>query len=97
VVTLGEQFTWALRAQASPKRVQGLQGFLNDVTIVDVTPDVARVFGEVRAGLLDKGLPTPDMDLLIAATALVQGFTLVTHNLADFANVPKLNIVDWTV
>ena len=97
VVTLGELFTWALRAQASPKRVQGLQGFLNDVTIVDVTPDVARVFGEVRAGLLDKGLPTPDMDLLIAATALVQGFTLVTHNLADFANVPKLNIVDWTI
>lgn len=94
-VTLGELWTWALRTKSSPKRAQGLLLLLNDVIVLEFNEDVARTFGEVRADLLDRGLPTPDMDLLIAATALYHGFTLVTHNTADFANVPNLNIVDW--
>jgi tRNA(fMet)-specific endonuclease VapC len=95
VVTLGEPYTWTSRAKASPKRLQGLNDLLNDVVVLDVTPDVARKFGEIRATLLDRGMGTPDMDLLIAATALTHGFTLVTHNVSDFANVPNLNVVDW--
>src|SRR4051812_25440600 len=69
-ITLGELYTWVLRAAAPPSRLTSLQGMLKDVTLLDVTPDVARKFGEVRAALYDKGLPPPDMDLLIAATAL---------------------------
>ena len=97
VITLGELLTWALRAKASPKRMQGLLAFLNDMIILDVTADIARKFGEIRADLLDKGQPTPDLDLLIAATALHFGLTVVTHNLGDYANVPNLNVTDWSV
>lgn len=97
VVTLGELYTWTLRAKASPKRVQDLLTFLNDVHVLDVTPDEARRFGEIRAGLLDRGLPAPGMDLLIAATALVYGLTLVTHNTSDYVAVPGLSLVDWMV
>lgn len=94
-VTVGELYTWALRAKAPPKRLQTLLDLLNDVIILDVTADVARTFGELRAGLLDAGQPTPDMDLLIAATALFHKFTLVTHNVQDFAHIPGLAIEDW--
>jgi predicted nucleic acid-binding protein len=80
-----------------PSRKQGLDEFLRDLTVVDVTSDVARKFGEVRAGLFDRGLPMPPMDLMIAATALVNNFTLVTHNTADYANVPNLRTVDWLI
>lgn len=40
--------------------------------------------------------PKPDRDSLIAATAMVHGFTLVTRNAGDFAgiDVPLLN--PWT-
>jgi tRNA(fMet)-specific endonuclease VapC len=96
-VTLGELYTWALRAKASPKRLQSVLDLLNDVIVLDVTPTVARKFGEVRAGLLDQGLPTPNLDLLIAATALSHGLTLVTHNTQDYGNVPGLTVVDWLV
>ena len=94
-VTVGELFTWALRAKAPPERMQGLLDLLNDVDILDVTEAVGRKFGEVRAGLLDAGKPAPGMDLLIAATALVHNLTLVTHNVPDFANIPDLRVVDW--
>lgn len=94
-ITVGELFTWALRANASPKRLQALLDLLTDVAIHDVTVDVSRKFGELRAALLDAGQGTPDMDLLIAATALVHNLTLVTHNVRDFTNLPGLDIEDW--
>lgn len=95
VVTLGELTIWVSRASAPPKRAQDLQDLLRGVATLDVTRDVARKFGEVQAGLMDAGTPAPEMDLLIAATALVHGLTLVTHNLADYANILGLTVVDW--
>src|SRR5579884_3418463 len=87
VITLGELYTWAFCASAPSRRQQALSDMLLDVVVLDVTPDVARTFDSVRAGLLDRGLPPPDMDLLNAATALVHDLTLVTHNTKDYQTV----------
>jgi tRNA(fMet)-specific endonuclease VapC len=94
-ITLGELFTWALRAKAPPRRLQVLLDLLDDVTVLDVDDVMARRFGEVQAALLDAGHPTPSLDLLNAATALVHGLTLVTHNTKDYAHIPGLSLVDW--
>ena len=94
-VTVGELYTWALRANAPPQRLSALLDLFNDVTVLDVMEQVGRKFGEVRAALFDIGRPAPEMDLLIAATALVHNLTLVTHNIRDFANVPELAVQDW--
>lgn len=72
-----------------------LLAFLKDVTILDVDESVARRFGEIRAALLDAGLPNPDMDLVNASTALVHGLTIVTHNTQDYIDVPGLSLADW--
>ncbi len=34
---------------------------------------------------------------MIASVALVYDLTLVTHNTADFRNVPDLRLEDWLV
>ena len=97
-VTLGELLTWAFRANAPPRRVQGVQDLLTLVVILDITADVGRKFGELRAALLDAGIRAPDLDLLNAATALVHNLTMVTHNTKHYGNVPGLvNLVDWLV
>jgi predicted nucleic acid-binding protein len=96
-ITMDELYTWALRAAAPPGRLQNVQELLNDLTLLDVTHDVARQFGELRAARFDRGLPPPEMDLLIAATALVHDLTLVTHNSKDYVNVPGLRMSDWLV
>ncbi len=33
-------------------------------------------------------------DALIAATGVVHGFTIVTRNIADFKNIPELEVID---
>jgi tRNA(fMet)-specific endonuclease VapC len=96
-VTLAELSLWASRAKAPRKRLRQVRDLLKSVTTIDVTVDIAWKFGEVQADLMDRGLQAPDLDLLIAATALVNGCTVVTHNTADFQNIPGLNVVDWLV
>jgi len=95
VISAGELFTWTFRANAPRRRLQAVSSLIRDVQVLDVTLDVTRKFGEIRANLLDRGQATPDLDLLIAATALVHDLTLVTHNVQDFVAIPKLRIVDW--
>jgi predicted nucleic acid-binding protein len=75
--------------------MQSLLDLLNEMTVLAVTYEVGRKFGELRAGLFDAGKPASDMDLLIASTALVNDLTLVTHNVQDFANITDLTVVDW--
>jgi tRNA(fMet)-specific endonuclease VapC len=96
-VTLGELIAWAGRAKASPRRMQTLLDLLKDVLVLPIDETVARKFGEVRAWQLDHGLASPDLDLLNGAVALVYGFTMVTHNTADYTNIPGLTLADWLV
>jgi tRNA(fMet)-specific endonuclease VapC len=95
VITVGELYTWALRAKAPPQRMQSLLEMLTDVTVLDVTGVVAAEFGRMRAELMDIGRPAPDMDLLIAATAVAHNLTVVTHNTVDFAGIPGVRTIDW--
>ena len=94
-ITVGELYTWALRVGTSPKRIHAISEMLDLVVIHDVSHDISRRFGELRAALLDAGQATPVLDLFIAATALVHEHTLVTHNRRDFENLPGLHIEDW--
>ena len=95
VVTVAELFSWVSRANASPRRLQGLLAFLSEVNVLDIDLEIARRFGEVQAGFLDQGQVMPAMDLLIAATALVHGLTVVTHNTQDFSRISDLPLTDW--
>ncbi len=97
VLTLGELLSWTLRAKSPAKYHQGLLKLLADVAVVDVDQAAAWKFGEVRARLLDQGQPVAAVDLMIAATALVKGFRVVTHNAQHFSKVPGLLVEDWTV
>ena len=57
----------------------------------------AEPYGRIRADLTARGQTIGGNDMLIAAIALANGCTLVTHNTAEFSRVPGLAIEDWQV
>lgn len=63
--------------------------------IIDVDLAVALEYGKLRGALPDAGTPMPDIDALLATTALHFNLTLVTHNAADFSKVPNLRLAYW--
>ena len=96
-ITLGELLTWALRANAPPSRLQGVQDLLRGVTVLEVTRSAAEKFGEIRAALLDQGLSVGEMDLLNGSIALIHNLTVAMHNLQDYSNIPGVVVDDWLV
>lgn len=63
--------------------------------LIDVTPAVARDWGTVRVLAQRAAKPIGAMDAFFAATARVQGLTLVTRNDADFAAVGVELLNPW--
>ncbi len=55
----------------------------------------ADAYGSIRADLEHEGRPIGPNDLLIAATALANSLTLITHNVSEFNRVPGLSVADW--
>lgn len=56
---------------------------------------VIPIYAKLRARLELQGNRLDNMDLFIAATALANDCTLVTHNTRHFARIPGLRLEDW--
>ena len=95
VITVGELWTWAKRAKTRPQARNAVAELIELLDVIEIDFQVALRFGELRAQMLDVGKPMPDMDMLIAATALAHDMTLVTHNTVDFQPVAGLRLIDW--
>lgn len=66
-----------------------------DLKISPFDERAADEFGRLSASLRRKGVTVGGFDVLIAATAKVEGHVLVTHNTRDFQAIPGLIVVDW--
>jgi tRNA(fMet)-specific endonuclease VapC len=95
-IVLGELYTWAYHRKSPSSIIRRIENdLLPDVGILDYDSDCAKEFGRVRGQLLQQGIPVSRVDLMIASVALVHNLTLVTHNTADFQNIPGLRLADW--
>ena len=61
--------------------------FLDDLAIVEKA-------AEIHANLRLRGLPIQTEDILIAATTIVKGFILVSHD-SDLLRVEELTLENW--
>jgi predicted nucleic acid-binding protein len=66
--------------------------FLVGVEVLLLDVEIMKHFARVKGELRSVGQLIPDMDLLIAATALEYDLTLVTRNLSHFTRISSLTI-----
>jgi tRNA(fMet)-specific endonuclease VapC len=89
-------------AALSPRREANMEKITlllaaGKVTCLAFDDEDAPQAAEIREGLKRMGMPIGPYDLLIAAQARRHGATLVTANSREFARVPGLSAVDWTL
>jgi tRNA(fMet)-specific endonuclease VapC len=65
---------------------------LSAITALPYDVETARVYGEIEALLAKEKQPLPDVDLQVAATAIVHGLELVTGNVKHFSRIKTLRI-----
>lgn len=63
--------------------------------IVPLTDEAVVKASEIYAELRRRGQPIGDADILIAASALVNGLQLVTNNEDHFTRIPGLIVENW--
>jgi tRNA(fMet)-specific endonuclease VapC len=96
-VVKAELFYGSMKS-ANPERNSTLQReFLDQFASLPFDDLAAQAFGNIRAELEARGTPIGAYDLQIAAIALANGLTLITHNTREFNRVNGLQIEDWEV
>ncbi len=95
-MVLGELYAWAYHRQNPSSLIRLIENdLLPDVAVLDFDSRCAKEFGRLRGLLLQQGLSGSRVDVMIASVALVHDLTLVTHNTADYQNIPQLRLDDW--
>lgn len=61
--------------------------FLDDLEIIETA-------AEIHADLTKRGMPLPDADILIAATAITRNLILVSND-SDMLRVPGITLENW--
>ena len=84
-----------LKAVGSDKKVVSLQAFMGQCEIILLTQPIIEIAAEIYAALKNKGILIEDADILIAATAIHKGMSVVTGNTEHFKRVKGLKIYNW--
>jgi predicted nucleic acid-binding protein len=79
------------------RQLNFVETLLRDAPVLAFDLDIARTHAQLAAGLAATGQSIGSNDLLIAATALTRGYSVLTHNLRHFERVPGLvvNAPSW--
>ncbi len=94
IITFGELIYGAYKSDDPQKSLQKLDNSLRilNLEIVNLNLEVMSEFSRIKAELERKGERIEDFDLLIAATAKVNGFILITRNKKHFERIPDLRL-----
>jgi tRNA(fMet)-specific endonuclease VapC len=96
-IVKAELFYGAMKSAKPERNITLQQQFLAQFISLPFDDLAAMTFGTIRSGLEALGTPIGAYDLQIAAIALTNNLTLITHNTREFQRVNNLLIEDWEI
>lgn len=94
-VVKSELYYGAYKSIRRDRNLANLNRFFSQFISLPFDDNAAAIAGQVRAQLDVAGTPIGSNDLLIAAIALSNDLTLVTHNTREFGRINGLKYEDW--
>ena len=95
VITYGELVYGAEKSAQPTHNLPKVRRIGELLPVIEVTKGVMDTFGSLKAELERGGKRLDDFDLIIASTAMMLGYTLVTNNERHFSRVPDLPVESW--
>jgi len=92
LITYGEIYDGIYRGRSPSQAERGFKTFLTAARVLPLTRPIMRRFARIRGDLRARGLTIGDNDIIIAATALQHGLTLVSRNRTHFARISGLKL-----
>lgn len=96
-VVRAELFYGAMKSDYPTATLAKQRCFIDRFPSMPFGDEAALIFGQIRANLQLQGLPIGPYDVQIAAIALANDLTLVTHNTREFSRIQGLRLVDWEI
>jgi len=81
--------------QARARRESFIHELLDDVEVYPYTKDTAFLAGKIDGEQQEQGITIPFSDLLIGATALLHGYSVLTVNVRHFRLIPGLAVLQF--
>jgi tRNA(fMet)-specific endonuclease VapC len=91
VTVVGELYFGAFKSQKIEKNLESISSLLDNSTVLEDNVETAKVYGEIKNSLKQKGRPIPENDIWIAAIAKYNGLTLLTKD-EHFKEVSDLSV-----
>lgn len=93
IVSMAELYQGVFYSTDPSGNERALQDFLTGVDIVSMDDEICRLFAMERGRLRTEGTTIGDFDILIGATAIRHGLTLLTNNRRHFTRLRGLNMI----
>jgi len=94
-IIVAAELRYGAAKKQSTRLTAQLESVLGALEVLPLEAPVDTTYGALRARLEKEGRPIGANDLLIAAQALALGYTLVTDNEKEFAQVKDLPRENW--
>lgn len=94
-VVLGELLYGARASARINENLSNLKSFVQLINISDYNPKSADAYSKIRLSLRQKGSPSGEADMMIAAIATIDNAILVTDNTKHFEYVENLRLENW--
>lgn len=96
-ITVAELAYGAERSSDAAGNRQAVEQFLALTAVLPFDAAAAQHAGEIRAKLTTAGQTIGGYDVLTAGHGRSAGLAVVTNNTREFARVPGLEVLDWTL
>jgi len=96
VVSYGELVYGAIKSAHSAENLARVRRTAELFPVIDVSRAVMDTFGALKADLESRGKKVDDFDLVVASTALMLNYRLVTNNEKHFRPIPGLAVENWS-
>jgi tRNA(fMet)-specific endonuclease VapC len=94
VIVLAELYYGAFNSSQRETNLEKIQGFKDEIPILDCDEYTAKIYGDIKKRLKDQGTPIPENDIWISAIAIQYSLTLVTRD-SHFNNISGLSLAKW--